>query len=166
MDEVSFNAQYQQLEDPFMGVRVMTIDTIFYRGLWERLSKHFGPGSSTMLYEMGVGYGELMGQEIVKRGTGRLGVYRDFLKRGVKSGMGTFEVPLLGAIIAGFKGRIVVRLRDSFFASSLGVTGNSECHIVRGMIVGAAKVVLHKDLKCVEEKCLSKGDAYCEFVLK
>jgi predicted hydrocarbon binding protein len=164
-DRIKFNARYQQLEDSLLGVRVMSIDGIFYRGLWDRLMSDFGPGAAIVLYEMGLGYGELMGKEIVNRGMGRLGVYKDFLDRGVKSGMGTFEVPMLAAVISGFRGRILVRLKDSFFATSVGTTGKCECHIVRGMIVGAARVVLHKSLTCEETKCLSKGDQYCEFVL-
>jgi hypothetical protein len=40
-----------------------------------------------------------------------------------------------------------------------------ECHIVRGLLEGTAKVVFKKDYECKEVKCLSKGDAFCEFLV-
>ncbi len=161
-----FDAVFHRLEDPVLCVRVMTMDVNFYEGMRERFSETFGSGADVIFYEMGLGYGKLMAYEMAKRGLSRLSVYRDFIDRGRRMGMGTFEVPLIKTIVSGFKGDIVVKLIDSFFAASAGKTGKAECHIVRGMIVGAANEIFGKEFGCVEEKCLSKGDRHCEFVLK
>ena len=49
---------------------------------------------------------------------------------------------------------------------SLGTTGQAECDVVRGPLEGTARVVFKKDYQCQEVKCLSKGDALCEFLLR
>ena len=60
---------------------------------------------------------------------------------------------------------MVVKVEKSFFAETMGVTGEAECYYVAGMISGAARKILGKDLSCVEEKCISKGDKACQFRL-
>ncbi len=65
------------------------------------------------------------------------------------------------------KGEAKIYLKNSFFAAAAGNTGKTECWIVAGMIVGAARKILGKeDVNCFEEKSLSKGDDQCEFHLK
>ncbi len=149
-----------------LSVRVMTTETIFFEGMRQRLTELLGPGANVVLYQIGVGYGRLLANEMAKRGLQHFSVYKDFIEQGRRMGMGTFEVPLIRAILAGIKGDIVVRLYDSFFAAAAGNTGKAECHIVRGTIVGAASMIMRREITCLEEKCVSKGDRYCEFVLK
>jgi predicted hydrocarbon binding protein len=153
-------------DELFTNLRVMIIDEQFYRGLRNKLYERFQSGASVILYDMGVGYGELMGKSILSIGISKLSVYKKFLELGKRQGYGEFEVPLLKTIIAGLRGRAYVTLKDSFFATSAGKTGRTECFIVAGMIAGAAHQILKKDVQCVEEKCASKGDSYCQFNLK
>lgn len=144
----------------------MAIDTDFYKGLRDRLFQIFQSGAITILYEMGIGYGELMAERIQKMGKNKLSVYRRFMEHGVYLGIGRFETPFLKMIISGLRGEPVVRLTDSFYAAAAGKTGRPECHIIRGTIAGAARILLNKEFDCVEEKCTSKSDPYCEFRLK
>ena len=160
------NPKTGYLEDPLVGLRVLTIDSDFYRGLRNNLYSKFQSGASLILYEMGVGYGERMAAAIQEMGAGRIEVYKKFIARGKRQGYGEFKVPILQAIISGLKGEARVYLKDSFFAHASGNTGKVECWIVAGMIADAGKKILAKEATCIEEKCLSKGDPQCEFRLK
>ena len=161
-----YDVYKEELLDPFLGVRVMVMDAYFYKGLRDRLYETFQSGAARILYEMGLGYGLIMGRIIDEQGKGRIDLYREFLQRGKYHGMAHFQVPTLEAIISELRGEIVVRARNSFFAETVGQTGHAECNIFAGYIAGAARVVLNKDYDCVEEKCVSKKDDYCEFRLK
>ncbi|HKT22354.1 MAG TPA: V4R domain-containing protein [Nitrososphaerales archaeon] len=152
-------------QDPFLGTRVLAIDPDFYKGLRKRLGEVFQTGATTILYEIGVGYGEQMGKVIEEEGKGKLSTYRDFIEKGRYQGWGRFETPIIRMIVAGLKGEMVVKLERSFFAEAVGKTGEAECYIVAGMVKGAAKVILGKEMDCIEEKCASKGDEFCQFRL-
>jgi predicted hydrocarbon binding protein len=154
------------LEDPLVGLRVLVIDAEFYKGLRDNLYKRFQSGASLILYEMGAGYGEQMAKSIKDMGAGRIEVYKRFIERGKRQGYGEFKVPILQAIISGLKGEARISLKDSFFAASAGDTGKVECWIIAGMIAGAARKILDKEVTCIEELCESKGDDHCEFRLK
>lgn len=163
---LSYDNKAEELEDPFLNVRVMAIDSYFYKGMRDQLYKTFRSGTARILYEMGLGYGTIMGKMILEQGKGRLEYYKDFIDRGKYHGMGHFQVPMLEAIIAGLKGEAVIRVKRSFFASSVGETGLVECYIFAGQIAGAARVLMKKEYNCIETKCTSKKDEYCEFRLR
>ncbi|MDV3244849.1 MAG: hypothetical protein LYZ66_06740 [Nitrososphaerales archaeon] len=155
-----------ELEEGFLNTRVWVMTSDFYAGLRRRLFEVFKDGTGVMLYQMGAGYGELMGKRISEMGSSKLSVYRSFISVGNKQGYGRFDVPLLKTIISRTRGEAIIRLKNSFFGSSAGKTGQTECFLVAGMIAGAAEAIQKKTFSCVEEKCVSKGDEYCEFRLK
>jgi predicted hydrocarbon binding protein len=167
---VRLNPKTNQLErepdEVFSNLRVMIIDEQFYKGLRNKLYERFQSGASVILYDMGLGYGEIMGKGIAAIGISKIGTYKRFLDIGKKQGYGEFQVPLLKMILAGLKGEAYVNLKDSFFATSVGRTGQVECFLVAGMIAGAARFMLNKDVECIEVKCISKGDELCQFNLK
>jgi predicted hydrocarbon binding protein len=160
------NAKSGRLEDPFLNLRVMIIDEEFYRGLRKKLYTSFQSGASVILYEMGLGYGELMGESMKKMRVSRLEVIKSFMELGKTHGYGVFNTPFLKMILTGLQGEPAVRLEDSFFATAVGKTGRAECYLMAGIVAGAAQVLLDKKFTCVEEKCLCKGDPFCEFKLR
>jgi len=160
-----FDRRTKRLVDDLANVRVMVIDSDFYKGLRDELFNTFKSGATIILYQMGIGYGLLTGSKI-SQSSSTISASRKFMRRGEYQGYGQLEVPLLGSIISGIHREVVVRLKDSFYATSAGQTGQVECYLTAGMIAGAATILLKKKFKCVEEKCLSKGDEYCEFRLK
>jgi len=160
------NSKSGRIEDPFLKLRVMIIDEEFYRGLRKKLYSSFQSGASVILYDMGFGYGELMGDNMNKMGVSKLSVIKNFMELGKSHGYGIFNTPFLKMILTGLQGEPLVRLEDSFFATSIGRTGKAECYLMAGIVAGASQVLLGKQFVCVEEKCLCKGDPYCEFKLK
>lgn len=163
---LSYDDKAQELGDPFLNVRVMAIDSYFYKGLRDQLYKTFQSGAARMLYEMGLGYGVIMGRMSLDEGKGRLEFYKDLVERGKYHGWGHFQLPVLDAIFSGLKGEVLIRLKRSFIASSVGETGQVECYLFAGQIAGAARVIMKKEYNCIETKCISKKDEYCEFRLK
>jgi predicted hydrocarbon binding protein len=163
---VSFDTKSGRLEDHFLNLRVMIIDEQFYKGLRNKLYSSFQSGASVILYDMGLGYGELMGESMEKMKTSRLEVIKKFMDLGRTHGYGEFRTPFLKMVLSGIRGEPVVRLEDSFFSTSVGKTGKAECFLMAGIIAGAAQILLKKKMVCLEEKCLSKDDEYCEFKLK
>jgi predicted hydrocarbon binding protein len=154
------------LENTLLNSRVIVFDTDFVRALASSLGKTFQSGAIVILYQMGLAYGELLGQRILE--TGGLGrqTQQAYRQRYSSLALGKFNFPPLAALAAsGTPGQIIVTLKDSFFAKALGRTGQPECHIVRGLLEGTAKVILKKDYECKEISCLSKGDPLCEFLL-
>lgn len=167
VSSIKVNPKTGQLEDPLVGLRVLIIDSDFYKGLRDNLYSRFQSGASLIIFEMGVGYGRVMARSIKEMGAGKLEVYKRFLDRGKSQGYGEFKVPILQTIISGLKGEAKIYLKNSFFASASGNTGKTECWIIAGMIAGAAREILGKEeLTCIEERCVSRGDAQCEFRLK
>ena len=61
---------------------------------------------------------------------------------------------------------MVYRIYDSITAHQYGKIGRCVCHIPRGWFAGAACVFFKGDVDAVETKCQSKGDAFCEFIIK
>lgn len=64
------------------------------------------------------------------------------------------------------KSLMIYRAYDSIMAKYYGNTGHCVCHIPRGWFAGASCVFFKKDVDAVEIKCLSKGDDFCEFLIK
>ena len=162
-----YDVEKEILQNTSLGFRVMVFDADFVRGLTSSLTKVYQSGAIVILYQMGLAYGELLGKRIIE--TGGLGRQTEAAYRQCYASLaiGKFQFPPLGALLAaGPPEQMMVSLNDSFIAMALGRTGKPECHIVRGLLEGTAKVVLSKDYQCQETKCLSKGDNICEFVIR
>jgi predicted hydrocarbon binding protein len=157
-----YDSANETLENTSLGVRVMVLDAEFYKALVSSLTRTFQTGTIVFLYEMGRAYGELLGKRILET----RGLRSEYIKRYSSLAIGKFHFPPLESLAAaGTPSNVTIGLRDSFFASALGRTGQPECHIVRGILEGTAEVVFKKEYQCQEVKCLSKGDKYCEFLL-
>jgi predicted hydrocarbon binding protein len=161
-----YDPEKEILENTLLKTRVIVFDADFVKALSISLTKTYQTGATVILYHMGLSYGELLGKRILESGglaRQAEGVYR---QRYASLAAGKFHFPSLAALAAeGPPAKIKVSLEDSFFAKAIGRTGQPECHIVRGILEGTAKVVFGKDYQCQETKCLSKGDALCEFLL-
>lgn len=164
-DTFVYDEAKQTLVNSTLGTRVMVLDAEFYQALNENLTQVFKSGAQVFLYQMGLAYGDLLGRRILRMGQGVSSNPSAYLERYSSLAMGKFEFPPIASIIQQPNSPVRIRLRDSFFARSLGKTGQAECHIVRGLLEGTAKSFLKTDLVCSEEKCISKGDELCEFLL-
>jgi len=60
---------------------------------------------------------------------------------------------------------IILRVKNSYCAMGYKNLDYCVCNPMAGIIAGAAEVALNRNMKCVERKCVAKGDKYCEFEL-
>ena len=69
-----------------------------------------------------------------------------------------------------FEGHGIVKLSANSFAKTyLQLYGKQELGVddfVRGILVGFVDLVAKKQTRCIETKCIAKGDPSCEFVIK
>ncbi|MGH9918131.1 MAG: V4R domain-containing protein, partial [Nitrososphaerales archaeon] len=144
---------------------VMVFDAEFYKALIGNLNKVFKSGAQVFLYEIGVAYGELLAKRLADAGGLSRSTARRYAEEYSTLAVGKFEFPPLETLAGKVPGTLTIGLRESFFATSLGRTGQAECHIVRGILEGTAKTMFGQDYACSEEKCMSKGDQRCEFLL-
>ncbi|MFH1752210.1 MAG: 4-vinyl reductase, partial [archaeon] len=52
------------------------------------------------------------------------------------------------------------------YKKEFGKSKKAICHTLRGYFTGTASNVCGKELEAIETKCMAKGDAFCEFVIK
>jgi predicted hydrocarbon binding protein len=162
-----YDPEKEILENTLLMSRVMVLDADFIKALSSSLTKTFQTGATVILYHMGLAYGELLGQRILESGGLSTQTQNAYRQRYASLAIGKFKWPSLAALAAsGAPAQLTVTLGDSFFAKSIGRTGQPECHVVRGILEGTAKVILKKDYQCQEVKCLSKGDQFCEFLIQ
>lgn len=91
------------------------------------------------------------------------------LKDALKWGINSFELGGWGITeLRDFdldKKRALVRIENSSVAKEFGSSDRPVDDILRGFLAGAASIIFKEEIACKETKCLSKGDAFCEFVV-
>ena len=60
----------------------------------------------------------------------------------------------------------IFHLHDSPFATSYGRSDHSVDYFVSGFLKGGGEINFNREISVNETKCMSKGDGYCEFVIK
>ena len=118
------------------------------RRLYESVMSHASHG---LFYREG----ETLGKEIVKMAVEDMDNFLETSGRLIK-GRGWVED------ISFMDNRIIVK---GSFESKEGAD-EATCHRLRGMIHAILEKQTGKRLVCLEEKCLSLGDPYCEFVVR
>jgi len=126
--------------------------------------KRFGTGATTILYYMGNDAGEGKGKMLseLKGPLTNAERMKIGLARLQSLGWGRFE--LIECDEAGKK--IVVRVYDNFEAVITREMLDYQNGLVRGFLVGLVSGVFGKACRGIEEKCINRGDPYCEFVIR
>ena len=62
--------------------------------------------------------------------------------------------------------KIVIKSEESMTSAGIPTINKPVCHFERGLITGALKEFLGKNIISRETKCWGMGDLYCEFVLE
>ncbi len=143
-----------------MGERAVVLRRLAYETLLKRMGEKYGMGFEVMLYFVGFELGyyayenhrELLGDEIDMLFKAKCELFKGL-------GYGVLEVVKFSY------GRAVSRVYESFECELFKGSGRPASHFIRGMITGwdaAAWNAKIDDVKSVEEKCIAKGDSYCE----
>jgi len=147
------------------GEPAMVVDRKTFRDMFDRILAVFGSEGRAIIYEMGVASGlesnkhfeEVLGRDRIERRIPYL------VSLYTAHGWGRVEPskgPRPGSSVRPFRG--TVRVYDSFECTGVkSKTPNSD--FLRGHIEGFARALTGKEVKCEETRCVSMGDAYCQF---
>lgn len=147
------------------GEPAMIVDRKTFRDMFDRILSVFGSGGRVIIYELGLASGLENNKHFV-RVLGREGVGRrvpDLVDLYTAYGWGRVESA--GDSRGGFSlhpFRGTVKVYDSFECTGIkSKTSNSD--FLRGHIEGFAQALAGKQIECEETRCVSTGDAYCQF---
>jgi predicted hydrocarbon binding protein len=147
------------------GEPAMVIGRKAFRDMFDRILSAFGSGGRVIIYELGVASGlesnkhfaQVLGRDSIERRISYL------VSLYTAQGWGRVERtkgPRPGSSLHPFRG--TVRIYDSFECAGMkSKTPNSD--FLRGHIEGFARALTGKEIRCEETKCVSMGDAYCQF---
>jgi predicted hydrocarbon binding protein len=165
-EHIEIDLEQKKYYDNLLDCQLIFMSLKGYKALHDRLYEVFGSGASTILYEMGLE----IGKNIANQLRHKLG---NPLKKALLS-MEHFEYMGWGKIRINKKELLKMATFDSmnvivencFIPKGVGKTGTRTCHLLRGIFVGALKVMRNKDYVCEETKCVAKGDSFCEFSIR
>ena len=145
------------------GQQAMTLRREDMVDMFTRLRKLFGSGANVIIYEMGLAAGESDAKALAESISMEKVVARllDLVYLYSAQGWGWPEVVDLA--VEPF--RATVRFTDCFECVHIKSAAPNS-HYLRGHLVGLTFSIFRKKIKCVETRCASAGDSYCEFVLE
>ncbi len=139
--------------------------------LYKEIRKIVGPPVDTLIYRVGIrgglDAGNKMSKILEKMCTGGFDVAQTWC-----GGLGFYFGWGLIWIVEEKESEALIRVYNGWEAESyLDTIGKSDtpmCHFTRGFFAGAAGVLKFKseNVEGVETKCTTKGDPYCEFVVR
>ena len=147
-----------------LGVRIFCLHVTGWGALLKYLYDKFGASAKALLYY--AGYGSIRG-----------------MVKGIKKITGLKDVRLLGACLQLFKAsgfgdfkiirfslnplNVIIRVHDLFECVTFkGMSKEPSSHMFRGMLAGVIEEIANRQVISLEEKCIAKGDPYCQFVVK
>jgi predicted hydrocarbon binding protein len=128
--------------------------------MFDEIAKRSGNEWEGLLFKEGVAVGESDATEIL---------------RSWNPGFMADGFPLLVSLFSAFgwgdatpmerpePGKVRISMHDCFECSS-GQQENRNCSFVQGFLVGSARTLLGREVKCEEPVCRFKGDDHCEFI--
>ena len=100
---------------------------------------------------------------------------RNFTQTVINEGTSPEEVPMWLEVFftqggwgkitarADFVNKTAVVVIDNCATARQVKSKESSCHFIRGYIAGICEILFKTNVECVETRCMSKGNAYCEF---
>jgi len=140
------------------GIRVFTVKSVGWASLEKELTSTFGSGASVILQRMGYSYGRYLGNAAKAQGTSEEGVLESLQRFSRESGWG--ELVLNGGGFSSGQTRLL--MRNCVFCLHIEGAQDPVCYMLSGLIQGVAEEIIGGDYRILEEKCVAKGDAFCE----
>ena len=140
------------------GIRVLAMGSVGWASLEKELTTTFVSGAAVILQRMGYSYGRYLGNVAKARQVTEQQAL-DSLQRFSKE-LGLGELVLNGGDLASGQARLL--LRNCIFCLHLEKASEPVCYMLAGLIQGAAEEIIGVVHRVTEEKCVAKGDAFCE----
>jgi len=165
-EQIKMDFAKREYYDSLFDSPIVLLNLKIYRAWHEGLARVFRTGASTILFEMGreLGISVIKTMQLKTKNPMKLASLG--LKHGSLLGWGKFQVTTAQLLKMATLRTMKVRVYDCFVAKALGYSGQASCHLLRGFLSGALHTLTGGTCDCEETKCLSKGDPYCEFILR
>jgi len=144
------------------GIRVLALGSVGWATLEKELTSTFVSGAAVILQRMGYSYGRYLGKVARAQMKGRQDALQALQMFAKESGWG--ELALSGGDLGSGQARLV--LRNCVFCLHIKEASEPVCYVVAGLIGGVADEVIQATHRVLEERCVAKGDAYCEIVVE
>ena len=140
------------------GIRVFTVGSVGWASLTKELTSTFVSGAAVIMQRMGYSYGRYLGNVAKAQGTTGQEVLESLQRFSRESGWG--ELVLNGGDLA--RGQARLLMRNCVFCLYIEGANEPVCYMLSGLIQGVADELTGADHRVIEEKCVAKGDAFCE----
>lgn len=144
------------------GARVIAIGSLGWANLEKELTSTFVSGAAVILQRMGYSYGRYLGRVAKSEQRTEHEVLESLQSFSRESGWG--ELVLNGGDLSSGQARLV--LRDCIFCLHIEEASEPVCHMLTGLIGGVADEIVGATHRVLEEKCVAKGDTFCEVVVE
>ncbi len=141
------------------GRRIILLSAITLASLAEGAVNIFGEAAKSIFYIAGIRAGTAYMRLLLKEGRTPHEALEEMKRADALSGWGVYEYISVDLE----KKEAIIRVRNSINARGFSKKGSQVCDFLRGYFAGAFSVLCKEDLNCEEEKCINKGDPYCEF---
>jgi len=165
-EQIKIDFTKREYYDSLFDSPVILLNLKIYRAWHEGLTRVFKTGASTIFFEMGRELGVSAIRSMQEKIKNPIKLASLGLKHGSLLGWGKFQVSTVQLLKMATLRTMKVRVYDCFVARALGYSGQASCHLLSGFFSGALQTLAEGTCSCEETKCLSKGDPYCEFILK
>jgi predicted hydrocarbon binding protein len=156
-DLFDIDPQHGTIKKKSDGSRVFVMGSVGWASLEKELTSTFGSGAAVILQRMGYSYGRYLGTVAKAQGTTEEAL--ESLRRFSRvSGWG--ELLLNGGDLSGGQARLL--MRNCIFCLHIEGANEPVCYMLSGLIQGVAEEVIGGTHRVFEEKCVAKGDAFCE----
>jgi len=147
-----------------LGTRCIIIHVTGLSRILHYLYEKFGESAKVLMYYGGYGSIKDMVKGIRKMtGLGDLNLLNVCLQLFQSCGYGTFEITQFNIEPL----HIVIRAYNLYECEPLkGKMSESNSQLFRGILAGLIEEIVNKKVIVIEDKCLAKGDPYCQFVIK
>jgi predicted hydrocarbon binding protein len=144
------------------GIRVFTMGSVGWASLQKELASTFISGANVILQRMGYSYGRYLGNVAKARQVTAQEALESLQRFSKESGWG--ELVLNGGDL--FSGQARLLMRNCIFCLHIEGAQEPVCNMLSGLIQGVAEEIIGADYRVIEEKCVAKGDAFCEVAIE
>jgi len=135
----------------------LLMDGSTFRSLLDGIKQSLGTGAVSILFEAGKGAGRRFAQSLLAEGT---------LPEEVPTWLEVFFTQGgWGKILAraDFSNKTAFVVIDNCATARHVKSNESSCHFIRGYVAGVSEILFNTSVECTEPRCMSKGNATCEF---
>ena len=143
-------------------IKIADVDWVFiqgstFRSLTVEIINLVGTGGITVLFEAGKKAGRNFSQKILKEGIPPEEVPMWLEVFFTEGGWGKIKAQ------ADFANKTALVVIDNCATARLVKSEEPTCHFIRGYLSGICETLFKTNVECIETKCMSKGNACCEF---